>query len=205
MRSVRSWIVVAGTLVCASAGPATAASPIGLSFDGVHWSQSLAHPLFDPSFRWVPGDAQTASFFVRNQAAGNALLAISVRADDQGRVLEPDDVNLETRAAGGRWYGLTTGAAPRTVSTSALPVGDAVKVEVRAAFAPHSTDQSMEQAVRLTFQVSLYDALVGDQPRAPIDLPNTGSAVRPWYVWISAILIGAGLALVRRSRREERS
>jgi len=61
-------VVLCGACLVAPAAPARAADELGSSTDGRTWVSSLATPLFAPSFRWVPSDVETASFYVRNQA-----------------------------------------------------------------------------------------------------------------------------------------
>ena len=66
--------ITTAALILLTATPAVAADEIGLSSDGFSWGSTLPQPLFDPAFRWVPGDRETASFWVRNQSGDGALL-----------------------------------------------------------------------------------------------------------------------------------
>ena len=143
------------------AGPASADGRIGLSRDGSTWSQTLPGSLFDPSIRWVPGDSRTASFFVRNQAESGASLRVDVRSGDRDQLLANDDIRLEARAHGSRWFPLQNNDISRTLTSRMLGVGESVKVDVRAVFDAASTNQSQRKSLALRSLVTLADATAG--------------------------------------------
>jgi LPXTG-motif cell wall-anchored protein len=191
--------------VTASPAPARAEEEIGLSLDGRHWRSELTAPLFDPAARWVPGSRETRSFFVRNQGPTGARMSIEVRSRDSGRLLPDHDIGLTVRAAGGPWAALENGQPVATLLRGALVRDERVRVDVRVVFDRASTNQSQVRRLPLTFHVRLVgagaDADVPDD--GPDALPDTGSLVEPWIVWLGAVLIGGGLALVLAARRRE--
>lgn len=217
--SVPSFVVrgllLAG-LVVAAPTTAAAGDEIGLSKDGSNWSPTLPAPLFDPGFRWVPGDDETSSFFVRNQGPSGATLTISVRSADTDQLLSNSDIELFARGDGGSWITLANGVATSALTERSITRGGTARVDVRAHFNPASVNQSQTKSVPLTFVVTLTQASGSgrnpgdnedgddDDEGRDGDLPGTGSTVGPATLWLAAILIGGGLALVRRSRREER-
>ena len=218
VRLLRLLGVITG-LVLLVPSTANAADEIGLSNDGVTWSSSLPQPLFDPAFRWVPGDSETASFFVRNQGPSTALMTIEARSADTDELLENDDISLQARAEGGGWVSLDNGVASESLTAQSIGQGGVVRIDVNASFDPASTNQSQTKQVALRFAVTLADALEGPGDKAdgsddggPIGsgsgtdsagiIPNAGSVVTPLLLWVGAILVGVGLALLVRRRRD---
>lgn len=219
IRRLASIGATAAAVVALAAAPAHADEEIGLSQDGVTWTETLAAPLFDPDFRFVPGDVETRSFQVRNQGPSAGLLTVQVLAADPADLLLADDFTIEARVANGPWVDVEAGTTP--VRTE-LPVAQDARTQVaiRATFDFAST----RQVQRVPFRVLLTleeDGSVGgiDQGDGDGDgngdgdgsvggvsdggLPATGAAVAPGLVWLAAGLIGGGLALVRRRSREE--
>ena len=209
-------LLLAGLVVAAPMG-AVAADEIGLSKDGSNWSSSLSAPLFDPAFRWVPGDDEISSFFVRNQGPSGAVLTISVRSADTEQLLSDSDIELFARVDGGPWIKLANGVATSAVTERSITRRGTVRVDVRARFEPSSTNPSQTKSAPLTFVVTLTQASGSGRNHSGNDgdgdddgddrdghLPGTGSTVGPATLWAAAMLIGGGLALVRRSKREER-
>lgn len=224
---VAGGLLVAGLLVGPWSGTAHAADEIGLSKDGSTWSTTLSDPLFDPAFRWVPGDDEISSFFVRNQGPTGADLTISVRSADTDQLLGNEDIALFARADGGPWVELVNGVASAALTARTVSRLGIVRVDVRAVFDPASTNQSKTKSVPLTFFVTLSEAVPSATP-SPDDsdgsddgsddsddsddaddsddygfLPGSGSTLRPEVLWVAAILIGGGLAIFRRARRED--
>lgn len=176
------------------AWPAVAADELRLSSDGTHWSSNLQEPLFDPGCRWVPGDSETGSFYVRNQASSAGDLTIDVRDEHGDRDLSAD-LSFRARAGGGGWIDVERDGTSHVLNTSALPAGQSVRVDLSASFNRASTNRTQTKAVGFRFRVTLSDAQGGSGV-----LPATGSGVEPWMLWIGAIMIGSGLALVARRR-----
>jgi len=219
--SIQSFVVrgllLAG-LVAATPTGAVAAAEIGLSKDGSNWSSTLTRPLFDPAFRWVPGDDETSSFFVRNQGPSGAVLTISVRSADTDQLLSNSDIELSARVDGGSWIKLANGVATSGLTERSVARGGTARVDVRVRFDPSSVNTSQTKSVPLKFAIRLTQASGSsrtpgdnsdsggddDDEGRDGDLPGTGSTVAPAMLWVAAMLIGGGLALVGRSRREER-
>lgn len=205
---IRPWVqaVVALAVVSAGAAPARAADEVGLSLDGRSWTTDLSRPLFDPRMRWVPGDVETRSFWVRNQGPTAASLRVAVRTSDPGALIAEDDIEIAARVRDGRWVPLTgAGPAPddRVLGDGPLAEGERVRVDLRARFVPWSTNRSERRTLPLVFVVRLSQAGPdgGDGP-----LPDTGSAVAPWLLWLGGALVtgGVGAVLAATRRREAR-
>ena len=114
--------------------------------------------LFDDAFRWVPGDSETESFYVRNQGPTDAVMVIEARSADSDELLSNDEIELRARVDGGTWVDLENGAPSKSLSQQRIGEDDEVHVDVNATFDPASTNQSQNKALDLTFTVTLADA-----------------------------------------------
>lgn len=188
-----------------AAAPARADDEIGLSPDGTVWYDALRRPLFDPAFRWVPGDADTASFYVRNGSPTAAELTIEVRGADGADLLADDDVEITARAAGGQWFALENGTPSPWLTNRAIDQGGQVRVDVRVRFLWQAPNSTMLDRLPLDFEVRLVGAGASDGDTGSDGpnglLPDTGSLVSRVVIWLAAILIGCGLALLAARRR----
>ena len=194
-------LLVVGVL--ASGSPATADGPgFAVSSDGRSWSSTLAAPLFDGSLRWVPGDAHVGSFYVRNDSGREATVRLEAHDAGTRLLTTHGDVRLAARTDSGDWHPVPVGVPSARLDRAGLPVGRVTRVDVRAVFDPASPNRSQDQDTTLSFVIRLADAH-GD-PRAGGgrgDLAGTGAPDLRLPVLAGALLLGCGVALVRR--REE--
>ncbi len=202
------WTVLASIVLAINTGSAHASDEIGLSLDGRTWTSELRRPLFEPAMRWVPGDSETRSLWVRNQGPTGASMRLAVRSTDLDGLLERDDILISARVRGGSWVPLHDGGAGRTLTEGALAQGDRLRLDVRVAFVAAATNGSEVDKLPLDFVVRLTQARPGggegnSDGGGSGDLPATGAAVEPWLLWLAAGLIGSGLALLVARRREE--
>jgi len=177
--------------------PAYAADDVGLSVDGSRWASSLHTPLFDQHFRWIPGDDETASFYVRNQGPSRALLTIAVRSADTDELLANDDIALRARVAPGAWVDLDNGVPSASLTEQSIARGGVVRVDVNAVFDPASTNRSQTKQMTLALDVTLTDSR---QAAAGQDLPGTGSGLGSWLPTAAVVLLVLGAGLVRRQK-----
>lgn len=201
--------VLAAVVVTTTAGGARADGELGLSWDGRTWKSDLQGSLFDPAIRWVPGDRRTSDFFIRNQATDGAELTIAVESADRDDLLRHDDIALTARVDDGAWVDLERVDQGYRLTERPVRASEVARVQVRAAFDPASTNQSQRDDLRMRFQVTLSDARAGDGNDDGDDgldgfLPDTGAPAIGWLLALAGALIGTGLALVRRQRREVR-
>lgn len=210
-----------GCVLALRAGPAFAADELGLSRDHVHWSPNLTTPLFGPSFLWVPGDTETASFWVRNQSHDQAMLEVAVLGASLDSLIHTGDLSITVKAAGGP--PTSTRMAGRQVLVSSRPVdpGEDQRIDVTVAFDPAATNQSQVKSLDLQFEVRLTQETVppggsdgsddsdsdSDGSDASNDesdhgLPGTGSSMRPVWLLLAAGLVVGGAGVSRLSRRQ---
>lgn len=213
--------VVFGVLLVASVPTAAqAADELGLSADGVSWGPTLDGPLFDPDFRWIPGDQKFTSFWLRNQSATPALLDIDVMGTDTDALLRTGDLEVAVRVGDGPW--VTTRQSGRQSLAAAVPVdtGQERQVTVSVQLDAAATNTSQVQRWDLRFEARLTEdtSVLGDeQDTDPSDdddddesasgregsgwLPGTGGQAW-WLLPAGAGLVGLGAALVKRRRAE---
>lgn len=195
--------LVAMALTVATAGQTRADGEMALSVDGRTWHDHLSRPLFDPTFRWVPGDQQIRTFWVRNQGPTAASLRVAMRTADPDALLADGDLVLSVRTGAGGWRRLT--ASDTAIDRGKLARGDRIRVDVRAWFRSGSTNRSQRSRLPLAFELRLVQAGSVDGSSggvAPSALPDTGAVVAGWTIWLAAALLGVGGALVRRPRGE---
>ena len=199
-------LVVAACAALAVLAPSTAqaADEIGFSNDGVTWSSSLPNPVFDPAFRWVPGDSRTASFFVRNDGPSTALMTIEARSADTDELLAVDDIDLQARVVGGSWVAIENGIASGPLTQGSIARGDVVQIQVNATFDPNSSNQSQSKRLPLSFTVTLTDALESVSAGGGL-LPSTGAKIGFWPLTLAlgASVVGGALVARRSTSAEE--
>lgn len=191
------------TVLLLGSSSAYAADDIGLSRDGHTWAATLPGGLFDESFRWIPGDSHTESFFVRNQGPSRAFMTIEVRSLDTGELLSNDDITLRARVDDAAWVDLENGDRSESLTQRSIGRTDAVQVDVNATFDPASANRSQTKELALAFSVTLVDALDGDGGGSGVDrlIPDTGAEISAWLAVSACVMLAIGARLARR--REE--
>ncbi len=192
-------------LAATTATPAVAADELGLSLDQVHWSSSISTPLFDPSLRWVPGDSESATFYIRNQAGDAGDLTVDLLGSTAGNLIDSGDLHITAKGGGGDWTTVSEPGRHRLLSAPTIAAGQVVPIEVAVVFDAASVNQTQLRATRLTFRITLSQSRQGpgdeadDPDGAP--LPDTGG-LSVWALRLAAFLVLLGLALsVRANRR----
>lgn len=208
-------LAAAAAAVLATAGSAlvgaaraSAAGELGLSWDGRTWQPDLTGPIFHSPQRWVPGDSASGRFYVRNQSADPASLAVEYRLPPS-ELMSADDLQIQARIDTGDWVTLAEGTTWLPVTDTTLAVGNQLPVDVRAVFEPASANRSQGESTPLSFHVILSgDVLVpggpsSSRPAAAGDrhLSDTGVHDIGLLVVTGGGLVGIGLALIVPWRR----
>ncbi len=214
---LRTISIAAAILLTAT--PAVAADEIGLSNDGVLWGSTLPHPLFDPAFRWVPGDRETASFWVRNQSDDSALLDVAILGSSIDSLMQTGDLSVTVAAASGGGNSATTTGRHELLSSRAVDPGQTERIDVTVAIDPAATNQSQVKALELSFEVRLTQDSGTPDDSDDVDdsndsnddgdsrdrnglLPGAGGAA-PWLLPAGLLGVGVGLLAVASTRRKE--
>ena len=216
---LRSWLgaaLLAVVSVLGLAVPATAAGHLQLSSNGATWGNNLSAPLFDPAFRWVPGDSQTASFYIRNQTGQDAVLDLIMLPAQYGDLMKSGDLTVSGQVDGGTWVGATSADNSHFLITSAPVPGKAVrKINIRIDMTGSSSNATQDRQVGLAFDVALTQgkAIVlaptqggghghGTGGKDPNALPKTGNDVSPLMILLAVLLCAGGAALAVLSQRD---
>ncbi|MET3963655.1 hypothetical protein ABIE44_003589 [Marmoricola sp. OAE513] len=214
-------LALIGALVAAlgSAAPASAADELGLSPDGVTWSANLPAPLFDPAFRWVPGDVETASFYVRNQDSEAGVLQVVMESTQVRSLIDTGDLEVAVRVGDSEYAAVTTAGPHTLVQGEQIPAGEVRRIDVRITFEPASSNASQTKQLDLRFGVTLsQDTSVlppdnggdgdgdgnGNGVAGPDNngvLPGTGSTISRGLLLLAVVLTAGGLGLVGIGRR----
>lgn len=224
MTRVLVLLFVVTTALLGVVGPASASGELGLSPDGVHWASTLPSPLFDPAFRWVPGDSEVASFYVRDQSADAAVLDLTMLTGPVQTLIQTGDLKVGASVDSGAFTEVNTPGTHELIHQVPVAAGATHKINVRITFDPASTNQSESRELDLRFTVTLSQATNVRPPNggggsghghgghggSGNPLPNTGTVITPFMLLLAALLVATGTGLVGYSRRrtprlEERS
>jgi len=219
--------LLALTLLVPGAARADPDGPsVGLSPDGGRWADSLEGPLFSTALRWVPGDRRSASWWVRNESRDRARLSVELPED----AVLPGWLALSTRVDDG-WTSVADGG-PGVVGVLAPGEERRVDLRVAmrpaAGNASERETADLRLRVRLTEEVpgtgpgdetdpevtdpDLTDpdgtAPSGTGPDEVADdgsdglLPGTGSELGLGFLLLAVLMVGLGIALLRRRVRD---
>ncbi|GAA1728640.1 hypothetical protein GCM10009710_06570 [Aeromicrobium alkaliterrae] len=197
-RSVAASIALL-LLVAVPSAAAAQDTRIGLSRDGVTWTGTLASPLFDPDFHWVPGDEQVRTFYVRNESVDPAVLSVEVLGSTSDSLVETGDLTISARGGDGPWHDVSTPGNHTLVSEVGAASGQPRRVDVAVAFDPTSTNPSQVRQLDLDLRVTLRQDGVGGSGSG--SLPTTGGPAAVWAV-IGLFLIALGIATTRTRQKE---
>lgn len=203
-------VAVGASLVLGGQAAHADSQRTGLSRDGVSWGTHLEQPLFDPDFRWVPGDVETKTFFVRNQSEDGGLLSLVVRGTAVEGLLRTHDLGVLARADGRSWQHLSGPGSHDLLAGASLASGEQSMVQVRVAFGAPSLNRSQSLPVDLDFEVGMEKdtrGLSAGTDSAPAStaggLPSGAGGPYAWLAYVGAALLFTGTAIAAYSRRKE--
>ncbi len=175
----RSLVIVLAALAVLMPSMASAADEMGLSRDGVTYAPTLEGTLFDDGMTWVPGDTETATFFVRNQGKAAAQLTIDLLGASMTALLDSGDLTV-TASAGGQTGTLASAAEQRLLTVQGIVDQQVVPVTITIAFDPASTNDTQLLASDVGFRVNLQqtgplDGGSGSNDGGVGQVPDSGS------------------------------
>ncbi len=216
-------LVATMTLFGSSAAVADSDGDVLVSWDGVVYFQTVPGGFLDQIEISVPGDAQTAGFWVRNAGPVPAYLRIAI-----GNVVTTDpilatalSINASTAAHPGTEATLAE-AEPCRVLTEGdiLPPGGTVHVTATLALGDLGGLAGQGGTARFDLQVALSDSVVPLPPTTCSDLgtqipvtggdgdirlARTGSDLPLPVIMGSASILGVGLFLLVAARRRRKA
>lgn len=201
------------------------AAPVVMEFstDGINYAPALPGPLFSTINLVVPGDSQSASFWVRNTSAsaGYLRVVLSDVVASSPAIADGITVSSSTPAHTGTAVPLSSASPCRVlVEGDLVPAGGAVRVTSTLVLGNLTGTTGQGDTASLSLGVGMSDAAVGGLPPtscigsstfipvsgSPVALAYTGSDIPYRLIALSAGVLGVGLFLLvaaRRRRREE--
>ncbi|MEO8093355.1 MAG: hypothetical protein ABI632_00350 [Pseudolysinimonas sp.] len=180
--AVVALLAAASGMVCATSAPASATvKPIGLSSDGVTYTDTLSGSVF-AGVLIVPGKSVTRTFWVKNRTAlpGNLAVALQGVTGSDGNLIAA----LSLRAAAGTATGSNTplaSANPCVSLVSGIPLaaGAALQIDVRLTLASSLTNQTSQGSIGsfkipITLTSTDVPAPNGCTATTPVNPPHTG-------------------------------
>lgn len=190
---------------------------LGLSWDATTWTSSLTGTLFGGPgaiSRWVPGDADTRSFYVRNRSGDDAFLSVDYALSPHPP-LTPADLRLSVSVGGDAFRPIEPGDGWIQVDARRLDAGRTVRVAVRAVFDASSPNVTRREALPVDFRVTLAGSAT---PDAAADggpgeggsdagggglLADAGAPRLWWTVGLGGACLIGGITIVAGARRRE--
>jgi len=224
---MKSFTVTLGAvfvLMLAVAAPAAADNELSVSNDGVTYARDLTVPLFDPALRWVPGDVESSTFYVKNNDGLGALLTVDLLGDHIGDLLDSGDLHVTASAGTGLSVIASDGSATRILDGANVPGGAVVPVTVTVSFDEDSPNDTQLRSTDIRLQITLTQTEVpndddddgdggddGDDDDGDGDngngnggddddsvLPDTGSGLSAWMLVLGGLSVGLGAVIARR-------
>ncbi len=202
--------MIAASILVGAIAPAAADAKIGLSMDGVTFSSALSGPLFGSQIRWVPGDERRRTFYVRNQGAERAVMAVDFVGRDVNDLLATGELTISASADGGPTRAVSSAGTRRLITDVEVPAAGVSRVDVDVSFDPASDNRSQIRGTEFDFAVHLTQdevlaANVADRAAEGGGiLPDTGSPAS-WTLIIGSVFVVGGLITTRKQREIEDS
>ena len=198
------------TTSAATAATAAGQKPVlSLSLDGQHWAAQLDEPLFDGARRWVPGDTQTVTVWVRNLTTTAAALDLRLEPDsaswptaDLDLTAQVDGQPVRTGSGTGRHIDPITGPT-RIDLTVTLPQQAGERAQRR--HAPFSVRLELDETAADTDPPPMPDTapaaalLPGLSEPVGGHLPDTGTP--PFGVPLALLGVAAAVRAALLARR----
>ena len=213
--------LAASLSLVAAPSPASAATELLVSDDGVTFGTTFSGRLFDDVGVMVPEDTVTASFWVMNPTVDPASMRVSV---EQMVVSSPALATSMTLSTWDQGTGLTSTTQLDTLAEcdvvvpgQTLPGGAIIRVDMTITMLSVTGHVAQGQLGVLNFLAAMRDAAAGPFPASacddegvlitsnlPAQLGHTGSDLPTGWLAAGGALLGFGILLVIARRRRNR-
>lgn len=198
----RPLLIMTAMIMIGLLGPASVAradAGLLLSLDGRHWSTAIDQPLFDSDHRWVPGDAASVRFWVRNDRGRAVDLRIDV-VDVRGTLRVGRDIVLTSRLDG-----RPTGTGERLVAEAGVD-GRPRRVDLTAELPTTAGNETQLRAGGFRLRVVLVSTVTAASgSERPGALAATGGPAAVVLVGsMAALLVGLGAGSLARPTTRRR-
>jgi LPXTG-motif cell wall-anchored protein len=205
----------------AAPSPASAATELLVSTDGVTFGPAFTHGLFDDIGAMVPEDTATASFWVMNPTVDPASIRVSVQEMVVSSPVLATSMMLSTWDEG---TGLTNTTQLNSLAVCDIVVpgqimaaGAVIRVDMTITMLSVTGHMAQGQLGALNFLAAMRDAAAGPFPPSacdddgvtiPANLPaqiaHTGTDLPTDWLAAAGALVGFGILLVLARRRRHR-
>lgn len=213
-------ILLMAAMAVLPAESARAASTILVSDDGVTFATTYPGVLFDDIANVVPGDTQTAVFYLRNTGPDDGYVRLTLRdAMGDAVLLNALTVSAGPSARPGPDIRLSKAVSCWVLNEGILlPSGATTRITTQLSFSGAAGNAAQNLVADFDLGVTLSDAAVplpptecggadidipGTFPDPDDDLPPTGTDVPVALICVMAFLIGAGVFLIVAARRRK--
>lgn len=219
MAAIATALVLAASLsLVAAPSPASAATELLVSSDGVTFGTTLTDGLFDDIGILVPEDSETASFWVRNPTVDPASIRVSVADLVVSSPVLATSLTMETWDEG---TGNTSTTQLDTLAVCDIVVpgqtlagGATIRVEITITMLSVTGHIAQGQLGELNFLAAMRDAAAGPFPTSacddegvlitsnlPSQIAHTGTDIPSDWLAVAGALVGFGILLVLARRR----
>ena len=157
-----------------SAAPASAGQKpvLSLSLDGQHWNAQLDEPLFGGDRRWVPGDTETVTVWVRNLATTAA--ALNVRLEPDSDSWRAADLDLSAQVDG---QPVLTGS--RTGGRRIDPITGPTRIDLTVTLPRRAGERAQRRHAPFSLRLELDETVAADVDPATTPAATPGAALLP--------------------------
>jgi LPXTG-motif cell wall-anchored protein len=208
-------------ILVAAPSPASAATELLVSDDGVNFTTTFSGGLFDDAGVMVPEDVVTASFWVKNPTVDPASVRVSVQDLVVSSPVLATSLTLSTWDEG---TGTTSTQQLDTLAECDVVVpgqtiagGAIIRVDMTITMLSVTNQVAQGQLGELNFLAAMRDAAAGPFPASacddegvlitsnlPAQLGHTGSDLPTDWLAAGGALLGFGILLVFARRRRNR-
>jgi LPXTG-motif cell wall-anchored protein len=213
--------LAASMILVAAPSPASAATELLVSDDGVTFGTTFSGGLFDDVGVMVPEDTATASFWVKNPTVDPASMRVSVEQMVVSSPVLATSMMLTTWDEG---TGLTNTSQLSTLAAcdvvvpgQIIPGGAIVRVDMTITMLSVTGHVAQGQLGVLNFLAAMRDSAAGPFPASacddegvlitsnlPAQLGHTGSDLPTGWLAAAGALLGFGILIVLARRRRNR-